>query len=170
MTNILATGVLPLQEIYNTDGKRNAKIFMLQFSKALTINITKGHFTLKKRIESSFQRFLTLYGIYLIIGIVVFSAFVGAQVIPSTSNALKLAVIISSDSINMTILVFLMGYGLVAFPQVLWRNSSAKKTLELTISKVSAQFRDLSDARMKLGKAVADVRTSCQHLQVFQLN
>ena len=112
------------------------------------------------------KRFLVLNGIGLLAGVVVFGILIATRCVGSNTTAMKLAVILIMNTINLLFLMFILGYGLVSYPQMLWLASDLKQSLEKIQNSAAAQFRSMNDTRANIGKAVADVLKTKEYLEV----
>jgi len=132
---VLCNSVLLFQEYYNTD----------------------GYFTTWTRVKSVFRRSAYDYGLYALIPVIVLGVLVGKGYF-SDSNALLLAVVLVSNTFNLLILMFILGFGLIAFPLDLWQRGGLESNLKKIQNEAASQFKEMNDMILDQGESIADLR------------
>jgi hypothetical protein len=79
-----------------------------------------GHFGPISKFTSSVKAYFVNNLPYMVVGAIVFGVLVGQKVLPSESSALLLTIILITNTLNLFFLMFILGYGLIAYPQMLW--------------------------------------------------
>lgn len=97
----------------------------------------------------------TILGV--IAGVIILSILIAKKVVDNNASALELSAVIVTNTIYETILMFLLGYGLVEFPRSLWLNSSLDGYLLKIQNKASYEFKNISDAQLNVSLVVSDV-------------
>lgn len=167
---VLASVVLILEEMYNSDGMpQNA--FCIR---RLTSNyyyfyyyFHSGYFDPCSRFLSSVKRYLYDNGPYAVVGLIVFGILVGQGVMGSDNAAVLLTIILVSNTINLLLLMFILGYGLVAYPQQLWVSADVDKSLQRAENRVVAQYRAFNDYSIAVSQVVADAKKTREQLAQF---
>lgn len=156
---VLGSIVLGFEEYYNTDGKV-VEVLSLESENSRDSCASAcylGYFTILSKLWSSFKRMLfdTLPGV--IVGVIILGILIGQKIVPSDANALQLAAVIVTNTVYETVLMFILGYGLVELPRSLWENSNLEGYLLKTQSKAAYEFKKISDAQLEISLVVADV-------------
>ena len=93
----------------------------------------------------------------VIVGGIILGVLIGEKVLPGDQSALLLTTVLITNTIYETFLMFLLGYGLVAFPMTLWSYSdNAGRVLRIQ-NAVAGDFKNLSESSFNVSQAVADV-------------
>src|SRR5690348_9688837 len=100
----------------------------LRFQLTLTHNflcvfffsLNTGYFTLGWKLWSSFKRMVWDMAIPGVVGLIILGILIGQKIVPSNGEALYLTLIILTNTIYETMLMFLLGYSLVEFPRFIW--------------------------------------------------
>ena len=137
----LASFVLLVQDLINTD----------------------GFFTTWGRLKSVSYRALQQYGLSLLFGFIVIAILVGQGWVNS-SNDLLIIIVLVCNTVNLFLLMLVLGFGLVAFPFQLWRKSDVRQDYKTIQNAAAAQFRHLSDMVLDQSKSVADLRMTINEL------
>ena len=127
--------VLAMQEYYNTD----------------------GYFTPGSRGKSSFRRWLNDTVPAIVIGLVVLGVLIGGKEVPSSPVGLKIVLVTLTTAIYETILMFLLGYGYVELPKLLWNQGNHQHRLLTMQAKASADFASFRAAQFEVQKVTASV-------------
>ena len=139
---ILANVVLIFEETYNSD----------------------GYFNPKDKFKSAIRRYVTQNGPYAIAGLIVLGILIGEKILPSDGNALLFSIIIISNTLNLFALMFVLGYGLVAYPLMVWQSASSQTSLLKAQQHAAAQFKRLNDISVEVSQLVANVKKTKHHL------
>jgi hypothetical protein len=142
VVTILANFVLVFQENFNVD----------------------GYIGFLDRVKSTCWTMALKYGAFLVIGVIVLAILLGTNVIENSSSAVLLAVVLMSNTLNLFLLVFLLGYALIAFPRSLWDSANLDGELSRAQARAAAQFANLNDLTVEQSQTVADVRKTKQFL------
>lgn len=92
-----------------------------------------------------------------IVGCIILGILIGQHVVPSNGSALKLTLIILTNTCYELFLVFLLGYALVEYPRSLWIKGDLDYYLLKLQMKAAAEFKQISDAQLNVSLVVADV-------------
>ena len=123
---------------------------------------TDGYFTIKSRIWSSFKLFLRDTIAMIVIGGIVLYLLIEYKVVPQDQAALTLTAVILTNTVYETFLMFLLGYGLVEFPRMIWKNSSIEDRQKLVQTKAASDFKDITDAHFAISIEVANALKTSQ--------
>ena len=93
----------------------------------------------------------------IIAGVIILGILLGQHVVSNSGAALQLAAVIVTNIIYETMLMFLLGYGLVEFPRTLWNHSNLDFALLQVQSKASLDFKSIGDAQLNVSLVVSDV-------------
>jgi hypothetical protein len=132
---IMTSIVLAFEEYYNTD----------------------GYFTTASRLMSAFQRMVMDLILPAIPAAIILGILLGKHIVPSDGDALKLTLIILTNSIYEIGLMFLLAYSLVEYPRSIWLQSNYRDYLLKVQSKASHQFKIIKDTQFDVSMVVADV-------------
>jgi hypothetical protein len=176
IVTVLASVVLILEEMYNSDGTPHNYFIYISIS-FLRRRITEhtifyyywhsGYFDPCSRFLSSLKRYMYDNGPYAVVGLIVFGILVGQGVMGSDNAAILLTIILVSNTINLLLLMFILGYGLVAYPQQLWISADVDKSLQRAENRVVAQYRSFNDYSIALSQVVADTKKTREQLAQF---
>jgi uncharacterized membrane protein AbrB (regulator of aidB expression) len=72
-----------------------------------------------------------------VVGGIILAILIGQKVVSSNSDALKLTLIVLTNTIYETFLMFLLGYSLVEFPRWIWSQVS---DLSLSFPRLSSNY------------------------------
>jgi hypothetical protein len=141
-TLVLSNLVLVFEEQYNMD----------------------GYFTFCDRLKNCFKQlfYQSLAGI--VFGVVFFGILVGQKVIDASMNAVLLTSVLITNTLGLTILMFLLGYGLVVFPMMLWRNGNLEMRLLNAQQKAAKEFKVLGDTSLDISLCVSNVLKTKEEL------
>jgi hypothetical protein len=153
---IFGSVVLVFEEYYNTDGKAALYLIHLTYDQ-LDLVCPAGYFTIASKIWSSFKRmvFDTISGV--IAGVIILGILLAKKVVDSSASALELSAVIVTNTVYETMLMFLLGYGIVEFPRSLWKNSDLNGYWLKVQNKAAYEFKNISDAQLNVSLVVADV-------------
>jgi hypothetical protein len=140
---ILSNSVLLFQEYYNTD----------------------GYFSFLSRCRSVLRRMGFEYSIYAAVGIIIFSILVANG---ADADALVLTLILLSNTVNLFLLMFILGFGMIGFPMSMWNKSDMNKVLSTVQNSAAAQFQAVNDLMLDHSKSVADLRKTHDRLASMQ--
>jgi hypothetical protein len=93
-----------------------------------------------------------------VVGLIVLGILIGQKVVSSNADALKLTMVVLTNTIYETGLMFLLGYSLVEFPRWIWVQSNLESYLLKVQTRAAQQFNDISEAQLSVSLAVSDVR------------
>lgn len=140
---ILSNSVLLFQEYYNTD----------------------GYTGILARYKSVSSRMGYDYFLYLIAGVVVFGILMANG---ADAEAIVLTLILVCNTVNLFLLMFILGFGLIGFPKSMWVKSDIHRLLTSLQNSAAAQFRAVNDLILDHKKSVADLRKTKERLQSSQ--
>lgn len=132
---IMGSVVLSFEEYYNTD----------------------GYFTLAGRFTSAFKRMVMDLILPAIPGSIVLGILIGKNIVPSNGDALKLTMVILTNTFYQLFLMVLLAYSLVEYPRSIWMQSNYQDYLLKVQAKASHQFKVIKDAQFNVSLVVADV-------------
>jgi hypothetical protein len=93
----------------------------------------------------------------VIVGVIILGILIGQKVVPNNATVLQLAAVIVTNTVYETMLMFLLGYGIVEFPRSLWQNSDLEGYWLKIQNKAAYEFKNISDAQLNISLVVADV-------------
>ena len=117
---------------------------------------TDGYFTVKAKLWSSFKTMIRDTILMVVVGGVVLYLLIDQKILPADQEALTLAAVIVTNTIYESFLMFLLGYGLVEYPRMIWRQSSIDDRLKLAQTKAASDFKDITDAYFNISMQVAN--------------
>ena len=118
---------------------------------------TDGYFTVMSRFLSAGKRMLIDQTVSIVAALVVLGVLIGEKVVPADAAALELSLIIVTNIIYETFLMFLMGYGLIEFPRGLWLQGSLAHSLTRAQTIAYNDFKLLSNSQIVVGQVVANI-------------
>lgn len=142
-TLILSNVILVFQEMYNASG------YFKFWDKVKGI-----------LIDTCYQ---ILAGI--VFGAIFFGILVGKHVIEASMSAVLLATVIMTNSIWLTFLMILLGYGFIIFPVRMWEYGSYSKQLDRIQHKASSLYENMRDDSAEISICVADILKTNDVLQ-----
>lgn len=98
-----------------------------------------------------------------IVGLIIFGLLTGTKVVKGSAG-LSLAIVICTNTVYETFLMFLMAYGIIHLPREFWVASQYDRKLAIVQNKAAADFRDLSEDGLNLGLVVADILKTNEHV------
>jgi len=104
---------------------------------------------------------------YMIVGGIVFGILVAKGILGSSNAAILLTIILISNTINLFILMLLLGYGLIAYPQMLWHTASVDNSLLTAQQNAVSQYKSFNDVSIAASQVVADVRKTKEQLAQY---
>jgi hypothetical protein len=99
-----------------------------------------------------------------VLGLIFFGILVGEGVVEANADAVLLTIVLLSNTIGLIVIMLLLGYGLVSFPQLLWHKGNLKRQLNMAQQKAASRFKDLGDVSLNMSMAVADVMKTKQEV------
>ena len=140
---IFGSFVLVFEEYYNTD----------------------GFFTVGSKMWSSFKRMMidTIAGI--VVGVIILIVLIHENVVSADGEALQLAAVIVTNTIYEFFLMFLLGYGLVAFPAMVWYDADYKYKFERIQLMAASNFVDIQDSQLNISLEVANALKTKQLME-----
>jgi hypothetical protein len=168
MVLILGSVVLSFEEYFNTDGKllfSSCFTFFMFFLRVFSL--FTGYFTLGGKLLSSFKRMMFDLAVPAVVGCIVLGILIGQKVVTSNADALKLTMIIITNTMYELGIVFLLGYALIEFPRQIWQRSDLDNALLRTQQKASQQFKDISETQLSVSLCVSDVLKTKQALASY---
>lgn len=93
----------------------------------------------------------------MVAGVIILSILVGEKILPFNGEAIQLAAVIVTNTVYETMLMFLLGFGLISYPRSLWDSSSIQFSKLRTEMIASSEFKKLSDASLEVSLVVSDV-------------
>jgi hypothetical protein len=100
----------------------------------------------------------------LLVFLIIFGILVGENVVEGSASAVLLTLVLLSNTGGLFALTMLMGYGLIAFPVMLWQRGDLNRQLGLAQQKAASRFKDLGEVSHDMGLAVADVMKTNQEV------
>lgn len=101
---------------------------------------------------------------YMVIGGILFIVLVAKKLLPNDSAALLLTVVLLTNTLNLFFLMFILGYGLVAYPQMLWNAADVYGCLLTAQQNAASQFKSFSEVSISVSQVVADCRKTKDQL------
>jgi len=124
--------------------------------------VDAGDFSVRARFWTSIRDNLTFWLIITSLGVVgilllIFAAHFNAADLPRYGISL-------SNAFGLLVSVFLLGYGLVAIPKLLWRHASPETSWRVEINRLGRLAERVNDASFELNTVVTAVQAT--HLQM----
>jgi hypothetical protein len=117
---------------------------------------TDGNFTIWTKMKSSFYRMVFDTVLMVIVGLVILYLLISEKIVPGDGEALKLTAIIVTNTVYEAFLMFLLGYGLVEFPRLLWNSADLNFRLTSVRNKAASDFKDITDCHFNISLEVAN--------------
>lgn len=140
---ILSNIILVFQELYNCS----------------------GYFTFKDKCKDVFKQTIIQIIIVIVIGSIFFGILVGENVIEPNIDAVLLVTIIMTNTLGLTFLMMLLGYGFIIFPIRMWENGSYSKQLNNVQHKASILYQEMRDDSVDISLCVANVLKTAEYLK-----
>ncbi len=102
-----------------------------------------------------------------VVGGIVLGILIGQKVVPSDASALKLALVIVTNTVYELGLMFLLGYALVEYPRALWSMSKLDFYLLKIQMKAASEFKEISEHQLTVSLVVGDVLKTKAHVRNF---
>lgn len=129
--------------------------------------IRDGHFSIIMKLYSAIKSIAIQSIAGLAVFLILFAILVGEGVVDASADALLLSLVVVSNTFGLFVLMLLLGYGLVSFPQSLWMKGDLKRQLNLAQQKAASRFKDLGDISLNMSMAVSDVMKTKQDVSDF---
>lgn len=126
-----------------------------------------GYFTLGSRLKDCFIQGCIMSAAGMVAGCVFFGILVGQGVIEASTDAVLLTAVLITNTIGLTFLMFLLGYGLVSYPIMLWGCGNIELRLLRAQQKAAAEFKNLADTSLDISLTVSDVLRTKQELPKY---
>jgi len=126
--------------------------------------VRDGHFTFFSRMYGAIENIAVMSIAGGVAGAIFFGILVGEGVVDASADAVLLTVVLLSNTAGLIIIMLLLGYGLVSFPQMLWHKGNLKRQLNIAQQKAASRFKDLGETSLSMSMAVADVMKTKQEL------
>ena len=123
-----------------------------------------GHFTFFSRMYGAIENIAVMSIAGGVAGAIFFGILVGEGVVDASADAVLLTVVLLSNTAGLIIIMLLLGYGLVSFPQMLWHKGNLKRQLNIAQQKAASRFKDLGETSLSMSMAVADVMKTKQEV------
>lgn len=131
-TLILSNIVLVLQEQYNMD----------------------GFFTIKSKIKNILIQLSYQIIIGLVLGSIFFGILVGKHIIGANMDAVLLTYVLITNTIGLGILIVLLGYGLVVYPQTMWYYGDYQYRLQQVQHKAVEEYEKMTIVHFEISMCV----------------
>ena len=118
---------------------------------------TDGYFTPRTRIWSALRRMLWDYVPIIGLGVPALLIMLKVKLLPSNIAGLKLFTQLATNTGYTVVVAFLMGFGLVEFPRLLWSKSDIAGQLLKAQMKAATEFAASLEARNALSMEVSSV-------------
>ena len=109
-----------------------------------------GYFTVKTRIIDCCRHFAVLGGAGLVVGIIFFTILVTTNVVELSFEAVVLTIVLLSNTGGLAVLMVLLGYGLVSFPQTLWLKGDLQRQLSQAQQHAASRYKDFSEVSLNM--------------------
>lgn len=123
-----------------------------------------GYFKIIDKIKGIFIELCWQILIVIVAGSIIFGILVGKHIIKANINAILVSTIVITNTIWLTYLMILLGYGFVIFPIRMWENSSYSKQLERIQHKASSLYEDMRDTSSEISICVANILKTNDYL------
>lgn len=122
--------------------------------------LTQGHFTWYRKLLGAIIANILLYIVFGVFGLIAIVALLVWLISRSSSNLdLFGSCIALSNIISMTLLIFLLGYGIAKLPKYLWHRANYQRTLSQYYFRAAGIYDDLEDAKEEYVSLLRMVRT-----------
>lgn len=144
LTLILSNIILIVQEEYNFSGflklKDKIKDVIIQFG---------------------YQSIVGILSIVIFFGIIV-----GCGIVSPNIDAILLTLILLTNTIGLLMLMVLLGYGLVVFPQIIWNYGNYNYRLNRVKNKAMIQYNQMNDCKFKISMCISNIRKTQEELKI----
>ena len=103
----------------------------------------------------------------LIAGLIILGILIASKVTSGNASALQLSAVIVTNTIYEAMLMFLLAYGLVAFPKLMWHSADLDYSLLLAQMRAASEFKKLSDSSLDVSLVVSDVMKTKKQLDSY---
>ncbi len=100
----------------------------------------------------------------LVVAVIFFGILVGEGVVAASSDAVLLTAVLLGNTFGLSVLMVLLGYGLVAFPKELWDRGNIERQLGYMQHKAASRFKSLGEASLVVSLAVSDALKTKQEV------
>lgn len=154
---VLGGVVMVVQEAIYRDGLVS---LLCSFSESLFL----GHFTFLTQFVSALRAIALQSLAGLVLFFILFGILIGEGVVDASADAVLLTIVVISNTFGLFVLMLLLGYGLVSFPQMLWLKGDIKRQLNLAQQKAASRFKDLAEISLNMSMAVSNVMKTQQEV------
>jgi len=113
-----------------------------------------GYFSVSHRIFDAFRNIGQFLLLCLVVGGVALGVLLGGGYV-SDEKALLVTAVAATNTYGLVVIIFLLGYGLVELPKVMWMNGNLQGKLRRLRGRAAHEFRALADASMDMSEGVA---------------
>jgi hypothetical protein len=166
---VLGGVVMVVQEAYYRDGSSTHPA-SLPSSPHPSLLPPSGHFTFLSKIFASLKAIALQSLAGLVLFFILFGVLVGQGVVDASGDAVLLTIVVISNTTGLFILMLLLGYGLISFPQMLWGRGDLKRQLNVAQQKAASRFKDLSEISLNMSMAVSNVMKTQQDVSSLDLS
>lgn len=131
--------------------------------------IRDGHFTILTKLFSALKGIFLQSLAGLVLFFILFAILVGEGVVEASADAILLSLVVISNTFGLFVLMLLLGYGLISFPQMLWLKGDIKRQLNMSQQKAASRFKDLGEISLSMSMAVSDVMKTKQDVNLYLL-
>jgi hypothetical protein len=100
-----------------------------------------GYFTFKSKIVDCVKYFAVMGTAGAVAGIIFFTILVTTNVVEPSLDAVLLTIVLLSNTGGLAVLMILLGYGLVSFPQMLWMKGDLNRQLQMSQQQAASRFK-----------------------------
>jgi hypothetical protein len=123
-----------------------------------------GYFTVLTKLYRSFLEMMMYNALSLVVAVIFFGILVGEGVVAASSDAVLLTAVLLGNTFGLSVLMVLLGYGLVAFPKELWDRGNIERQLGYMQHKAASRFKSLGEASLDVSLAVSDALKTKQEV------
>lgn len=109
-----------------------------------------GYFSIKSKIVDCLRHFAVMGVAGLVAGVIFFTILVSTKVVPFSLDAVILTIVLLSNTGGLAVIMILLGYGLVSFPQMLWMKGDLRRQLSQAQQQAASRYKALSEISLNM--------------------
>lgn len=109
-----------------------------------------GYFTVKSKVVDCIRYFAVMGIAGLVAGVIFFTILVSTNVVELSFDAVILTIVLLSNTGGLAVLMILLGYGLVSFPQMLWMKGNLQRQLSQAQQQAASRYKALSEISLNM--------------------
>lgn len=116
-----------------------------------------GYFTVKSKLIDCVRYFAVMGTAGAVVGVIFFTILVTTHVVELSFEAVILTIVLLSNTGGLAVLMVLLGYGLVSFPQMLWLKGDLKRQLSQAQQQAASRYKALLEVSHDMSLLCASV-------------